>query len=187
MAHVAILAILSTDLVSRSHHSRPHRSGGTLWDRLPLERSFTLRGEVPIDFFDYFFDPAGLRVTAQLGPYSSRMNSRGAHAATPVTPVECNREEDIRRFRSSVRDKRFIGCALEVGIVQVYVRIAMPGRRQVDEPPAIANKRRKPIDQGKVAQVIRPELRFEAVGCVAEWCGHHARIGDDSVERLSFT
>jgi hypothetical protein len=41
----------------------------------------------------------------------------------------------------------------------------MTGRRQVDEPPAIADKRGNPVDQDKVAQVIRNELCFEAIGC----------------------
>src|SRR4029077_9918578 len=171
-AHVAILAILPADLLRRCDHSRPHGSRGSLGNGLPLKRPLTLPGELPIDFFDYSFDPAGLRVTTQLGPDASRMNSRGADPASPVTFIECNREEDVRRFRSTVGDKRFVGRALEVGIVQVYVRIAMTGRRQVDEPPSIANKGRHPTDQDKVPEVIRPELRFEAVGCVAERCSH---------------
>jgi hypothetical protein len=37
-----------------------------------------------------------------------------------------------------------------------------------------------------VSQVIGPELRFEAIGCMAEWCGHHSRTGDDNVEGLIF-
>jgi hypothetical protein len=37
-----------------------------------------------------------------------------------------------------------------------------------------------------VSQVIGAELRFEAIGCVAERCGHHSRIGDDHVEGLTF-
>ena len=96
MAHVAILAILPADLLRRCDHSRPHRSRGSLGNGLPLERP--LPGELPINFFDYFFDPAGLRVTTQLGPYSSRMNSRGAQAAIPVTFIECHREEMFAVF-----------------------------------------------------------------------------------------
>src|SRR5437588_802518 len=186
VAYVAILAVLPANLTGWCDHSRPHRSRGSLGNGLPLKRPLTLPGELPIDFFDHFFDPAGLRVTTQLGTYSSRMNSRGAHPAIPVTFIECNREEDVCRFRSAVGDKRFIGRALEVGIVHVYVRIAMTGRRQVDEPPSIANKRRNPVDQDKVAEVIRPELRFEAVGCVAERVSHQSRIGDHNIERLTF-
>ena len=36
-----------------------------------------------------------------------------------------------------------------------------------------------------MAQVIRPELRFEAIGGVAERCGHHSSIGDDHIECIS--
>ena len=82
---------------------------------------------------------------------------------SPVTFVECDREENIRRFGSAIGDERLIGRALKVGIVEVDVRVAMTGRRQVDQPPAIADKRRNPVDQDKVAEVIRPELRFKAV------------------------
>src|SRR5439155_18398409 len=82
--------------------------------------------------------------------------------------------------------ERFIRRPLKVWIVEVHVRIAMTGGRQVDQPPAIPEKRHNPVDQDKVAKVIRPELRFEAVGRVAERCGHHARICDDNVERLTF-
>jgi hypothetical protein len=62
----------------------------------------------------------------------------------------------------------------------------MAGRGQVDEPPAIADKRRNPVDQDKVAQVIRAELCFEAIGRVAERCGHHSGIGDDHIQRFRF-
>ena len=62
----------------------------------------------------------------------------------------------------------------------------MTGRREVDEPPSIANKRRNPVDEDKVAEMIRPELGFEAVGCVAERCSHHSGISDDHIERFAF-
>jgi hypothetical protein len=37
-----------------------------------------------------------------------------------------------------------------------------------------------------VAQVIRTKLRFEAIGSVAEGSGHHASVGNDYVEGLTF-
>ena len=114
------------------------------------------------------------------------MHSRSANALIPVMFVECNREEDIRRFRSAIGAERLIGRMLKVGIVQVHVRVSMTGRRQVDEPPAVAYKRRNPVDQNKVAQVIRPELRFEAIGGVAERCGHHSCICNHHVEGFTF-
>ena len=62
----------------------------------------------------------------------------------------------------------------------------MARRRHVDEASSRGNERRNPVDQGKVAQVIRSELRFEAIGGVAERCGHDAGVGDDHVEGLTF-
>jgi hypothetical protein len=70
------------------------------------------------------------------------MHSGRAHASISVTFVECDREEDIRRFGSAIGNERFIGGVLKVWIVEVHVRITMAGRRQADEPPAIPDKRR---------------------------------------------
>src|SRR5271167_1119950 len=61
----------------------------------------------------------------------------------------------------------------------------MTGRRQVDKPPAIADKRCNPVDQDKVSQVVCSELRFKAVGCTAVRCRHHPRICDNHVEDSS--
>ena len=65
------------------------------------------------------------------------MHGGSAHAAAPVTFVEGDREEDVRRFGSAIGNERIIGRALKVGIVKVDVRVAMTRRRQVDEPPAM--------------------------------------------------
>jgi hypothetical protein len=73
--------------------------------RFDIRKPLTLHRELSIDFFDYFFDPAGLRVTTQLGLYASRMDSGSAHTAIPVIFVECDREEDVRRFRSRMVKK----------------------------------------------------------------------------------
>jgi hypothetical protein len=59
------------------------------------------------------------------------------------------------------------------------------GGRQVDQAPSRPNECRNPVDQDQVAQVIRPELPFASIGCVAKRCGHHSGIGDDHVERFS--
>src|ERR1700722_7741518 len=46
IAHVAVLAVSAADFLRRRHHSRPHRRGRTLLDRLPLKRPFAFRGEL---------------------------------------------------------------------------------------------------------------------------------------------
>ena len=53
--------------------------------------------------------------------------------------------------------------------------------RLISRPPC-ADKRRNPVDQDKVAQVIGAELRLEAVGRMPKRRGHHARVGDDDIE-----
>src|SRR5436190_20656967 len=107
------------------------------------------------------------------------MHSRSTYATTPVLAVERHCKQDVRRLRSAIGNEGFIKRVLKVGILEIHVRIAMTRRRQVDEPPAIADKRCNPVDQDKVAQVIRPELRFEAIGGVAKRCGHYSGIGAD--------
>jgi len=114
-------------------------------------------------------------------------NGHSAHAPIPVTFVEFDCEEDIRRFGPAIGHERIIGSVLEVWIFQIDGRVAMARRGKVDEPPASTNKRGDPVDEDEVTQMICAELRFEAVSCVAERCGHHSGIGDDHVERFSFS
>src|SRR5580692_9856157 len=57
-ANVGVLAISRTDFVSRRNHSSPHRRCSSLRNGLPLEGPLTLRGELLIDFVDYFFHPS---------------------------------------------------------------------------------------------------------------------------------
>jgi hypothetical protein len=93
-------------------------------------------------------------------------------------------KKNVRRLGAAIGNERLIGRALKVGILKVYVRAPVARGRHIDQASSRPNERRSPIDQDKVAQVIAPELCFEAVGCVAERCGHHSSIGDDHIERL---
>src|SRR5579864_6747961 len=121
LAYVAILAISPTDVVSSGNYGCPHRGCGSLANGLPLKRPLPLRGELLIDLIDYFSQPSGLHVTAQLCLYAPRMHSRRANPPDPVTFIECDREEDIRRFGSAISNERLIGRALKVRIFQIYV------------------------------------------------------------------
>ncbi len=80
------------------------------------------RRELLIYLFDHLLYLAGIDVASQFGLYASGMHSCGAHAPIAVTFVECDREEDIRRFRSAIGNERLVRCPLEVRIVQVDVR-----------------------------------------------------------------
>jgi len=103
----------------------------------------------------------------------------------PDVFVEGNRKENVRRLGAAIGDERFIGRALKVGILKVHVRAAVSRRRHIDQASSLPNERRNPVEQNKVAQVIRPVLHFEAIGGVAERCGHHSGISDDHVEPFS--
>src|ERR1700738_2666799 len=182
IADVAILAITAADLVSGGNYAGPHRSCGSLRNGLPLERRLTLCCELLIHLV---YDPlysTRIDVASQLGLDASGMHGRGAHTTLTVPPVEGNSEEDIRRLRSAVGNEGLIGRPLKVGILEIDVRLAVTGSRQVHQPTSGADKRRDAVNEHKVAQVIGAELCFKAVRCVSERCGHHARIGDDHVE-----
>src|SRR5437867_12313363 len=114
------------------------------------------------------------------------MHSCGAHAAVAMTFVECHREEDVRRFRSAISYERFIRRALKVGIVEVHVRIAMTGGRQVDEPPSVADKQRNPVDQDKMSQVIGAELSLKPVRRLTKRRRHYAGVSDHYINGSPF-
>ena len=69
------------------------------------------------------------------------------------------------------------------GIVEVDVRIAVAGGRDVHQPAARRDQRGDAVHQHEVAEVIGPELRLEPIGGVPERRAHHAGIGDHGVER----
>jgi hypothetical protein len=100
--------------------------------------------------------------------------------------VEGNCEKDVRPLGPPIRNEGLVGRSLKVGILEVDIGEAVARRRQVDQPPTCTDKKRNPVDQYKVAQVIGTELRLEAVGHTAKRGGHHTRIGDNNVEGFSF-
>ena len=122
----------------------------------------------------------------QFGLYDSRMHRRSTDAALPVPLVESYSKKNVRCLRAAIGNERLIGRALKVRILKIHVGSAVTRRRHVDQASSRSNERRNSVDQDKVAQVIRRELRFEAIGCVAERGGHHPGIGHDHVERFSF-
>src|SRR6266536_1433697 len=114
--------------------------------------------------------------------YDSRVHSRSTYAVLSMPLVESYSKKDVRCLRAAIGDESVIGRALKVGILKVHIRAAVTRRRYVDHPSSRPNERRNPIDQNQMPTVIRSELRFEALGGVAERCGHHSGIGDDQVE-----
>ena len=110
-----------------------------------------------------------------------------AAARTPrgaVALVERDREQDVGGFRAPVGHEGAVRRAFETGIVEIDVGKAVPGGGKTHQSRAVAHQRRDAVDQYEMAKVVGTELRLEAVGCSAEGRSHHARIGDDEVERL---
>src|SRR4029077_14452224 len=61
----------------------------------------------------------------------------------------------------------------------------MPRRCEIDQPSAWSKKRRNPVHQDEVAEVIRAELRFESIFGMTEWCRHDTGIGNNHIERFA--
>src|SRR5689334_24696110 len=114
---------------------------------------------------------------AEFGVDASRMDSCRADAAPAMPLVERNREENVGCLGSAVSDERIVSRTLEIGVVQVHIGEAMPGRREVDQASAGGNQRGNAIDQYKMAEVVGAELRLEAVHGVPKWSRHDACIG----------
>src|SRR5258707_3386713 len=102
LADVAVLAILSADLLSGRHKASPDRSGGSLRDRLVLKR-------LPAYCCGFFADPVDCRLQlsqvempAQLGLNASRMNGGGSNRAAAMVRVERNRKKDVGCRRAVV-------------------------------------------------------------------------------------
>ena len=127
---------------------------------------------------------ARIQVSIQLGLNASWMYSRCAHATVPVSFVEGNCEEDVRRLGPPVRNEGLIGRPLKVGTLEVHIGEAVTRRRQADQPPTCTDKRSNPVDEYEVAQVIGSELRLEAVSRAAKGGCHHTRVGGNNVERF---
>src|ERR1700682_1560250 len=99
-------------------------------------------------------------MAGQFRLYDSRMHRRSTYAALPMALVESCSKKDVRCLRAAIRNEGIIRSPLKVGILKVHVRAAVTRGRHVDQASSRPNERRNPVDQDKVAQVIRPELRF---------------------------
>src|ERR1700675_954002 len=138
---VAVLAVVSTDLVSRRNHCGPHRSCGSLRNGLQLEGRFTVCRELLVRILDRLSNNARIQVSIQLCLNASRMYSRSTHATVPVPFVEGKCEEDVCRLGPPIRNERLIGRPLKVWILEVHIGEAVTRGRQVDQSPTCTDKR----------------------------------------------
>src|SRR5260370_13891886 len=115
------------------------------------------------------------------------MDSSGANVASAIALVKGNCKKDVCGFRSAVCQKGIIRSSLKIGIVEVHIREAVACRGQVHEPSTRTKKLCNPVYQDEVTEMIGAELHFEMVGRTAKRRGHHARVGDDHIERLALS
>src|SRR4029077_4958700 len=97
-ADVTVLAVASTDFVSRSDDGGPYGSGRPLRNGLPLIGWLAFGGELLVDLLDQGLCVASVQVAAQLCVDAARMDRCGADAACAMAPVEGHSEEDVRRL-----------------------------------------------------------------------------------------
>src|SRR5258708_26789820 len=125
-------------------------------------------------------------MAVQLRLDATWMHRRGAYAVTPMTSVESDAEKDIRSLGPAVGNEGFIRRPHKVGIFKVDVGEAVPGRREVDQTPSLADKWRDTVDEHEVPQTIGTELHFKAVRRMAKRRGYHSCISDDHAEGFTF-
>ncbi len=117
-----------------------------------------------VDLLEQAVELTRLHVAGELGTNPAGMNRRCAHAPTAMAPIELHREQDVGRLRAAVGGKGLVARLLEARVFQIDIREAVPGRGQVDQPPAGAEQRGDAIHEHEVAEMIRAELALEAVG-----------------------
>src|SRR5882762_523523 len=125
-------------------------------------------------------------MSSKLGLDASRMDGGGSNPATAMARVEPNRKKDVGCLRSAVGNPWVVRRALEVGVLKIDVGEAVPRGCEIDQPSARSKKRRNPVRQYEVAEVIRAELRFESIFGMTEGCRHDTSIGNDHIERFAF-
>src|SRR4029077_12280557 len=122
---------------------------------------------------------------SKLGLNASRMDRGGANPAVAMPQVERNCKKDVGCLRAAVGNPWVVRMVLEVWIQKIDVGVAMPRRCEIDQPSAWSKKRRNPVHQDEVAEVIRAELRFDPIFGMTEWCRHNTGIGNDHIERFA--
>ena len=135
---------------------------------------------------DEIFEASRIDVARELGLDDTGVNGGGANATGAMTLVEFDREENVGGFRAAIGDEGIVRRAFETGIGEIDVGVAMSGGGEVDEAAAGSQQRCDAIHENKVTEMVGAELRFKSVGGFAEGRRHHARVGDDDVERLAF-
>src|SRR6476659_4945933 len=185
LADVAVLAISSPDLFSGRDKAGPERSGGSWRHRLVLKRLSACCCGFFADSVDRRLQLSGVEMPSKLGLDASRMDGGGAHPAVAMPQVERYREKDVGCLRAAVGNPWVVRSVLEVGVLKIDAGVTVPCGCEVDQPSAWSKKRRNPVHQDEVAEVIRAELRFESILGVTEWCRHDTSIGNDHIKRFA--
>src|SRR5882757_6826798 len=182
---MTVLAIASADLFSGRYKASPDRSGRSLRDRLVLKSLPACGCGFFADSVDRRLQLSRVEMSSKLGLDASRMDGGGANPAVAMPQVERYREKDVCCLRAAVGNPWVVRSALEVGVFEVDVGVAVPCGCEIDQPSALPEKRRNPVHQDEVAEVIRAELRFESIFSMTEWCRHDSSISNDHIERFA--
>ena len=153
-----VLAVLPADCGRVGDEAGPHTRCRALRYRLP----------------HHFFLGArhGQRRERLLGHVATELGEdrAGMHRARALTRVasasiELDREQDVRRLRSSVCLPRVVRRAFEVDVVEHHVAESVTGGREIHDARRSAGEQRaQSVDEHEVTEVVRSELQLEAVG-----------------------
>jgi hypothetical protein len=104
------------------------------------------------------------------------MDGSGSNPLVATARVEHNRKKDVGCLRTAVGNPRIVRSALEGGVFEIDVSEAVPRRCEINQPSSCPEKRRNPVHQYEMAEVIRAELRFESILSMTEWCRYDTSI-----------
>src|ERR1700756_4753724 len=140
LADVAVLAIVSPDLVSRGNNGSPDRRGCSLRNRLVLERLASLGCGLPVDSIDRRSQLSLVQMPTQFGLDASRMDGGGSNAVAAMARVERNCKKDVCCLRAAVGSPWVVRSALEVGVFEIDVGEAVPRGCEINKPSAWSKK-----------------------------------------------
>src|SRR5207253_5389908 len=173
--HVTVLEIETAAPLELRRGDGEHRGRGPGLDGLELHPAGACLQELPV---------LRLQVSAELGHDAARMQGIGVHTASPETPLEADREENVGGLRLAVGEPLVVRTTLELDVIEDDRRHVMAARADGNHAArrGPAQSRGEQTGRQEMADVVRAELQLEAVRRFRRWACHDTGIVDEDVK-----
>ena len=127
-------------------------------------------------------DPSMRSVTEQVRPDHAWVDGHGTHARSAGTEsaLQLEGEQQVRELAVAVRLARVVRPRMPVQIVEVELPTCVGVRCDRDDPAG--DVRQQQVGQDEVAEMVRSDLAFEAVGCSRFRDQHDPGVVDEDVD-----